>query len=130
MGHWYNQQFNIRAENSVHLSDGTVLSSQNKELSPINNWIWYEEPPYWYPVKKIYTETPFDIWISASGIESPVIPKEEGWIFPIDEGWEDELSARNMEWEYIEVTRDPDGVWTTVKAKAGGLWESIKSWFS
>jgi hypothetical protein len=79
---------------------------------------------------RIYTETPFEPWISSFGETSPINPRSEGWVFPANVGWEEELTARNMQWEYIEVTKDSEGVWASVKSYAGGLWDTLKGLFS
>jgi len=130
MGHWYNEQLQVRAEFQYIFPDGRVLDADNRDTSPVGGWEWHNEAPKWWPVKKIYTETPFEPWKSSFGEISPVEPRSEGWVFPANVGWEEELTARGMEWEYIEVTKEPDGTWESVKATAGGYWDTLKGWFS
>jgi hypothetical protein len=78
----------------------------------------------------IYTETPFEPWTSSFGETSPVEPRSEGWVFPANVGWEEELTTRGMTWEYIEVTKDSEGAWASVKSTVGGYWETIKNLFN
>ena len=48
MGHWYNEQAGIRAEVEVRLPDGTVLTANNSDRSPVGGWEWHTEPPAWW----------------------------------------------------------------------------------
>jgi hypothetical protein len=127
---WYNEELQARAEHQVIFPDGLIITAADANGSPIRGWDWHDIPPEWWPMTVIYTETPFNTWTSASGLISPVNPKGEGWWFPMNEGWEMELTDRGMEWEHIEITLDSQGGWASIKASATGLWNTVKGWFS
>ena len=48
MGHWYNEQLQVRAEFQYIFPDGRVLDATNADTSPVDGWEWHDVPPEWW----------------------------------------------------------------------------------